>query len=204
MCGAAQEVSIARRREARSKSKNVHPLTIFFDLFFSFVCCAFPFVVFFFALFFHSLSIYSGPPSLHPTPTVYTYTIYILIKEKLVLFSKEVGISGKKKRERVRLKKERGEPSKRGPLNNRRERERGHQLHHPYSLVNIAVPVCPLALLPVWMFIECCRCHPLFFSSSSSSFLRGFSSSSSSIWMDSPSGCCCCCLSDPTPLPLVH
>jgi hypothetical protein len=25
------------------------------------------------------------------------------------------------------------------------------------------VPVCPLALLPVWMFIECCRCHPLFF-----------------------------------------
>ncbi len=72
VCGAAQEVSIARRREARSKSKNVHPLTIFFDFFF--VCCVFPFVVFF-AFFFHSLSIYSGPPSLHPTPTVYTYIL---------------------------------------------------------------------------------------------------------------------------------
>jgi hypothetical protein len=114
VCGAAQEVSIARRREARSKSKNVHPLTIFFDFFFSFVCCAFPFVVFF-ALFFHSLSIYLGPPSLHPTPTVYTYTIYILIKEKLVLFSKEVGIAGKKGEREGQVEKRKRGAQQKGP-----------------------------------------------------------------------------------------
>ena len=102
--------------------------------------------------FFHSLSIYSIPPSLYSDPTL---TVYF-DQRKIGFVSNVKEVEGLRGNKRVRLKRRESERGAKSPLH----KEETINFITPTSASSISL--CALCCL--FGSSECCRCHTLFFS----------------------------------------